>query len=100
MDRVPLPAPFPVGARVRFIGTDCVWTERNGERIPIVEPGMVVEIVRASDGRRGTLALEYIDDDGEEIRDRTLDGCSVYEVPGVGGRIIWPSLAQWWERVS
>lgn len=104
MDREPLPAPFPKGARLRYIGTRRVGTyDAQGNEMPILAPGSVVTILRTSDGRRGTLRPLPGEWDDEPPIDQTQDGYSAYavEVPGRKpmGRIIWPADANEWERM-
>jgi hypothetical protein len=103
MDRKPLPAPFPEGTQVRYIGPDKIYEDAEG-RLPLLAPGMVFTIEEAKPGRQGTLRqipFEEGDDEFEPILDETRDGCSVYYRTRSnghrGGRIIWPSDAHEWE---
>lgn len=109
MDRLPKPAPFPIGARVRYKGERRSWTEEKGQKIPIVEPGLVVTIAEVSPGYRGTLRQlrdesgpMTWEDTGEPILDTTSDGGSVYLTGGTRPmrcRIDHES-AHDWERVK
>lgn len=111
MDRQPKKPPFPVGARLRYVGQHQGWFHNKaGERVPSCVPGLEVVIVRTTAGRRGTLAPLYEDgepmvwdDTGEPILDETKDGYSVYEVhvdDKTYGRCIFPEAAKQWERVA
>lgn len=97
---LPIPAPFPVGARVR-----------NAD-------GLVVTIVRVFDGMQGTGEKMYDEDgmmqgvDGAPLKDVTMDGYSMYVNEAVAhvskvddntnGRnvIICARDAKYWERVA
>jgi hypothetical protein len=92
-DREPMPAPFAVGTKLRFIGTTHSYTydidpkTRAKREVPLQVPGMVVTVTEVRPGRRGTLrhcreydgSLMYWDT-GEPILDETDDGYSVYYV--------------------
>lgn len=108
MDRAPKPAPFPVGTRLRYVGSHHSYYLEGAKKIPIVEPGMIVEIAVASPGRRGSLRQlrdengpMYYEDDDEPILDETRDGYSVYHAGGNKnmGRIIRADTAHEWELV-
>lgn len=97
-DRAPLPPPFPVGTHLRLI------RDRGGiyagDGTPLEVLGTEAVIVRVKEGRRGTLRLIEVDDyTGEEIRDTTRDGYSVWNRVDGSGRIIWPANADEWERI-
>jgi hypothetical protein len=105
MDRTPRPAPFPVGARVRYRGRHINWfEEKDGTRVWYMRPGLEHVIEKEKPGRRGTLRI--VDEDelsGEPIRDTTTDGYSVYSIMVDGervGRIIWPDAAGDWELIG
>lgn len=107
--RDPLPPPFAVGTRVRYIGTRRAYTSRDfgsdgSSGRALIEPGMEVEITGASPGRRGTgRPVGDPDDDGYQAIDRTKDGHSVYLVDDgtrIRGRIIWPTGAGEWEMIG
>jgi hypothetical protein len=109
MDRAPLPAPFPIGTRLRYVGAHHSWTiDSTGARVPICEPGLEVTIDRIMKGRRGTLrpipegdgSGPMLDEEGEPVLDRTSDDCSVYryrvdDVPF--GRLVRAEHAHEWE---
>lgn len=105
MDRKPLPAPFAVGATVRYIGKSRSWTEDAfGREVPLQVPEQVVTVDEVRPGRHGTmrpLPGEWEDEDPP--LDTTVDGYSIYhvDVPGRApvGRIIWPVNAGEWEKV-
>jgi len=85
MDRAPKAAPFPVGARVRYLGESRTWVEVGGAKIPLIEPDIEVTICGVRPGRRGTLrhcrdydGFMYYEDSGEPILDETDDGYSIY----------------------
>lgn len=102
MDRKPKAPPFPVGAQLRYTGDRRVWYEIDGQRIPLIEPGMIVLIDETRPGRRGTLRQlhdEDEDDNGEPILDTTRDAYSVYVNVSGQRRIIWPADAHEWELV-
>lgn len=92
MDRAPLPPPFPIGTRVRYIGKHEAWTVADdGTKLPFTEPGLVVTIVDTHPGRRGSLrpvldedGVPDVDDDGKAVLYRTMDGWSTYQVAHAG----------------
>lgn len=103
-DRIPKPAPFPVGTRLRYTGTRISYSERKGVRIPITEPGLEVVVIETRPGRQGTLRQcrdeegpMYYSDTGEPILDTTRDGYSIYEAPTGMRCIIDPNE---WETVN
>lgn len=101
MDREPKPAPFPVGATVRYV--------RPGDPL---RTGRVARIVETVPGRRGTLRMVDLHDGDEPFPDVTRDGRSVGDFGDSGPwcitkgqrvhmRIaIWPDAVDDWERVS
>jgi hypothetical protein len=104
-DRAPLPPPYPVGTRLRYVGTRESWmTARDGSRVYTSRPGLVVEIVRVRLGTRGTLRPlggEW-DDTDEPILDETRDGGSVFDIACDGnrhGHLILHEYAHEWEVV-
>jgi hypothetical protein len=114
----PLPPPFPVGARVRYLGTRHVRValrpsaklEDADAWIDIIAPGIEVVIEAVHDGRRGTgrhLRDEdgpMYDDEGTPYLDETRHGYSVYRGGPAGnrshGRCIDASKASDWERID
>lgn len=82
----PKPAPFPLGARVKYIGTRRISIGPTPETAtPVLFPGAEGSIVRIIEGRQGTgrhLRDEdgpmYYDDTGDPILDDTKDGYSVW----------------------
>lgn len=76
MDRRPLPAPFPVGARVEYVGT-MTWYKDQAATIVLFGPGMVGMVVAVRPGRRGTLRDLSEPDDMEPVLDTTRDAYSV-----------------------
>lgn len=105
MDRAPKQAPFPVGTRLRYLGTMRVWADAE-MRQPLRWPGMEVTVTETRPGRRGTLRQFYDedgpmeDDNGDPIRDTTRDGYSVWVQANGHGLIIWPDAAHEWEVVT
>ncbi len=106
MDRPPLPPPFDVGTRLRYVGTrECYFVAPDESRIPYIAPGLEVTVCSKRMGRRGTLqplpGIECWEED--MLLDTTRDGYSTYdvEVPGdrTHGRIIWPADAHEWEVI-
>lgn len=95
MDRQPKAAPFAVGTRLRYTGTDASWHEIEGERVYIYGPGVEVTVAETRPGRRGTLRqlrdedgpMEY-EDTGEPILDTTRDGYSITVCARSGYRMI------------
>lgn len=81
----PLPPPFPVGTRVRYMGNQEVI--RAGDKLKA--PGLVVTISEVKDGERPYL--------GGPVR--TRHGRSIYEVGGQL-RAIYADTAKDWEIVS
>jgi len=83
MDRAPLPAPFPVGARVRYTGD--LKLHHDGATTPFFAAGSVGVVTSVRPGRRGTMRHlrdedgPMYDDGGEPIRDTTRDGWSVID---------------------
>jgi len=97
MDRKPLSPPFPVGTRLRYLGTLQSWADPEC-RVKLQWPGMETVVTETKPGRRGTGRLVAVDEyDGEEIRDTTRDGYSVWTQVNGHGRIIWPENAHEWE---
>lgn len=92
--RTPRPPPFRVGARVRYRGEDQVTM--NG--VVVLAPGLVVEIVEARQGRRGSGRPVDLGD-GDPFIDTTRDGSNVYEVGGLR-RLIHARDAHEWEVKS
>lgn len=98
MDRKPTPPPFPVGVRVRYLGTRKVTAGDTGAIV--LAPGIEVEIVDTHKGRRGTMhVIDAGSLHGEPAFDRTVDGYSVYNSP-IGRRCIWPRDRGEWELVD
>lgn len=96
----PKPAPFPIGARVRYLGKREAWRESvNGgpERQMLIFPGMEVTIVDANPGRRGTGRCL---DEADEIYDETRDGHSVYQNADGARRVIHNDSAHEWEVIG
>lgn len=106
MDREPKDAPFPVGAKIRYLGDRRSWTVApDGTKTPTIFPGIEVVVLRTKPGFRGTLrhlrdedGLMFYEDTGEPILDKTRDGYSVYEAGGMG-RCIDADAAGEWEIV-
>lgn len=93
MDRPVKRAPFPVGTRLRYIGTHRSYTyDINPEtyerkEVPLCLPGMIVTVDSIMRGHRGTLVHlcdedgpMYYEDTGEPILDTTSDEVSVYHI--------------------
>ena len=115
MDRPPKKAPFPVGAKLRYIGKTHSWTydidpkTKEKKEVPIQVPGMIVTVEEVRPGRRGTLrhlrdenGPMYYEDTGEPILDDTDDGYSVYYVNAWQngkrqGRCIFTEYKKEWE---
>lgn len=90
MDRLPNPAPFPVGTRVRYIGKARWYADAEMTK-PLLVPGMEFTITEGRPGRQGTGRLIEVDEwTGEEIRDTTRDGWSAYVQANGHGRIASP----------
>jgi hypothetical protein len=118
MDRVPKPAPFKVGTRLRYKGETESYTydidPKTGEKkvVPLLVPGIEVVIAEVRNGYRGTLRhmrdqgeLMYYEDTGEPILDTTHNGYSVYYVEAwqngkQQGRIIDHENAREWELIK
>lgn len=95
--RAPLPPPFPVGTRLRYVGAhtigEYIGGYPRGERVDVQAPGLLVEVVSVRPGRRGTGRLVDLHDDEEPFVDETSDGWSVVKPVGelrVHGRCIGP----------
>ncbi len=100
MDREPLPPPFAIGTRLRYIGTYRSFADAEG-KVPMQWPGMEVTVTQAKPGRRGTLRqLPEEDGDTEPLYDTTRDGRSVWVQANGHGRIIWPANANEWEIIT
>jgi hypothetical protein len=103
---MPKPAPFPVGTRVRYLGTHDVSSgPTGGEMRRIIYPGIEVTISKCAYGRKGTGRPVCEDDEtGETLYDETKDFVSVYsvgpDVPGMHyGRCIGREDAHEWEVI-
>lgn len=84
--RTPLPAPFPVGATVRYIGTSRVFADAAGKQ-PLLYPGMQFTVVAIREGRQGTGRILAVDEEtGDPYYDETSDAASIYQEPHRGGR--------------
>ena len=107
----PLAPPFPVGAKVRYLGSrnvSIVMPDRSEK--PILFHGSVHEIVRIKVGHRGSgrqlvdIDGPMFDDLGDPIIDGTKDGYSVWEYADdrgyKQGRIIWAKDAGEWSMIS
>jgi hypothetical protein len=99
MDRLPKPAPFAVGTRVRYLGDHATYADEHG-KVPLIKKGMEFEIIETDAGRRGTLRTIDLDEEGEAILDTTQDGRSVYVNARGQRRCIWPDSAVEWEIIS
>jgi len=83
-DRLPQPAPFVVGQRVRYAG-DLRLYHAPTDPAPFFASGSVGVVTRVSQGRRGTGRQLREDgdlcffDDGEPMLDTTRDGYSVVD---------------------
>lgn len=104
-DRIPKPAPFKVGTRVRYLGHDRAWADAEMTKV-LMEHGMVFTITETKPGRRGTLTQlrdedgwMFYEDTGEPMLDETRDAYSIYQQSNGHGRIIWPDAADQWEVV-
>lgn len=97
IDRIPKPAPFPIGARLVYVGT--LRASYDGGAW-VIEAGVEVVILEAKPGHRGTGRVLDHDEDGP-IRDRTRDGRSVYATPA-GRHTVTATTAGDWrlERVE
>lgn len=96
MDRLPRPAPFPIGTRVRYKGDLKLYASTDPASMTF-GPGMegVVDDVRP--GRRGTLRdISDPEVDDEPIYDTTRDGYSVVTINNFG-RAIYPDSEDWEE---
>lgn len=103
----PLPPPFPVGTKLRYIGTREVYLQRLVDgayvKYPIIAPGLEVEIVRVKPGKQGTGKLLF-EEDGYEYFDTTKHGFSVYEIKipndKPAGRLIYAEDVGEWEIIK
>jgi hypothetical protein len=97
MDRLPLPPPFAVGTRLRYVGTYRSFADADG-KVPLQWPGMETTVTRIRPGRRGTLRqLPVEDGDEAPLYDTTRDGYSVWEQSNGHGRIISHEGKHEWE---
>lgn len=98
----PKAPPFPVGTRVRYLGTrEAYFPLPDGKNDVIIKNGLVVVITNIRKGRQGTGKILGYHDDGDPIYDYTVDGYSVYQTEILKhGRIIWPDNADEWEIVE
>lgn len=114
LTRDPLPPPFALGTRLRYLGTRHVRANHNGgPMVDVIAPGIEVTIVEVNRGRPGT-GQHLKDEDGpmfyddaqtEPIFDETKDGYSVYrvDVPGMErgpGRAIHVDTKHEWEIIG
>ncbi len=93
--RAPRRPPFPVGTRLKYIGSRYITTQwgTDGDSCVVMAPGLVVEIDEAKLGRRGTGQQlcdhdgpMFYEDTGEPIVDETTDGRSCYHLVDPAGR--------------
>lgn len=99
MDRKPLPPPFQIGSRVRYVGSRRVYADSDGNR-PLLVAGMEFVIDSDHQGKRGTNEqIGWDDIDDVPILDETSDGCCVYTQADGQGRLIRPENAGEWEIV-
>lgn len=105
MDRPPLPAPYAVGTRLRYVGAGRWFADAEGKE-PLLIAGLEVEIVATEDGWQGSLQ-EIIcepddqgDDEGKYPLDVTRDGWSTWLDRRGNRRSISASNAAEWELVS
>lgn len=103
MDRMPLPAPYSIGTRLRYLG-DCNSYADAALTEPLRKTGMEFTITETKAGRRGTLRLlpsEFQDEmDDEPLRDTTRDGYSVYADHRGRRYLISPDMTRDWEIVD
>lgn len=84
--QAPKPPPFPIGARLKYVGTSTIGVGADIETcVWILFPGAIGTIVKVNPGRRGTGRACYDEDGpmiwedtGEPILDDTQDGYSVW----------------------
>ena len=89
--REPIPAPFPVGTKLRYLGPPFkvgVFGEKR-----VVATGSEHVVVHAQDGFPGGMVANPIDDGygPAEIERGTIDGCSTIEfdpMPGDYGHLV------------
>jgi len=106
----PKSAPFPVGTRLRYLGTSDVSTgPTRGEKRRIIYPGIEVTISECAYGHRGTgREIDTDEETGETLYDETKDFVSIYHVgpraPGSKfnyyGRCIDRESAHEWEVIK
>ena len=91
----PRPAPFPVGTRLKYLGTHEVsYANGAGEMVRVLFPGIEVTVEACKYGHRGTGRLIEHGDDGP-IYDETSDEVSVYRINGAGRLIHHEDAADW-----
>jgi len=78
MDREPLAAPFPVGARVVYTG-DLKIYRNAADSVPIFAAGSIGVVTGTRPGRRGTLRTIDLEDGEDPFTDTTRDGYSVVD---------------------
>lgn len=89
----PLSPPFPVGSKLVYVGDREVRAGSNG--LVLLRRGTVADVVDVHEGRRGSGRVEAVVD-GEEIRDRTRHGSSVWINAEGKRRLIYPEAAGEW----
>jgi hypothetical protein len=115
--RIPKEPPFPVGAKLRYLGNHESYTydidpvTREKKTVPLIHHGIEVVIESVTHGHQGTgqqlrdiEGLLFDEDTGQPLVDETRDGYSVYRVNAIQngqrqGRIIWPDNASEWQRI-
>ena len=70
------PPPFPIGAKVEYVGNRSMWDDASGTK-PLLTKGMVFEITEHREPEKGFGFIKN-DEDGEPIISHDKDGCSVY----------------------
>ena len=97
MDRIPKPAPYPMGARLRYTGKTSWYADPEGKR-PIQVPGMEAVVIETRPGRRGTLRDLTDEYDDEPVYDTTTDGWSIVRLES--GREIIAVPEHGWEVIA
>ncbi len=93
-----LPPPFPIGTKLEYTGNREVYSQVDGEMIPLIKKGIKVEITAINKPCRG-LGKIGVDDEGDVIIDHDEDGSSVYYIAHNQGRLIRPENAHEWKII-
>lgn len=103
--REPIPAPFPVGARLRYVGPPVAHVRVYCYLERYLQPGSVVVVDHVTDGERGGRMVPNALDEGygpRMVESATRDGRSLVHfaaLPGDKGHLVGGERVQVWNDV-